>query len=98
MGRHAIVILLLLLALLPVRAQSRLPSAPEMQYEFVPNFLKLPPHQYLGEAAGVAVNSKGHIFVYSRSDHTQLLEFGSDGNFIRLIGDNLWGFSYAHSA
>ena len=98
MGRHAFVILLLLIAPLLVEAQSGPPSAPEMQYEFVPNFLKLPPHQYLGEAAGVAVNSKGHIFVYSRSDHTQLLEFGPDGKFIRLIGDNLWGFSYAHSA
>src|SRR5579863_6127890 len=72
-------------------------SAPEIPYESVPNFLKLPPHQYLGEAAGVAVNSKGHVFVFSRSVHTQLLEFDPDGTFLRLIGDDLYGFSFAHA-
>jgi DNA-binding beta-propeller fold protein YncE len=69
---------------------------PEITYKSVPNFLKLPAHLYLGEACGVAVNSKGHIFVYSRSGHTQLLEFDAQGNFIRSIGDDLYGFSAAH--
>ena len=61
----------------------------------------------LGEAAGVAVNSKGHVFVYSRSGSSlgpaygnaasQLLEFEPDGKFIREIGRNLYAWSFAHT-
>ena len=45
-------------------------QVPEIPYESVPNFLKLPPNLYLGEASGVAVNSKGHVFVFSRGNTT----------------------------
>src|SRR6266403_492123 len=81
-------------------------TAPEIPFESVPNLLKLPKDLYLGEASGVAVNSKGHIFVYSRGNSTgpayaataaQLLEFGPDGTFIREIGHNLYAWSYAHT-
>src|SRR5947209_2016776 len=41
---------------------------PEIPYDSVPDFLKLPPDLYLGEAAGVAVNSEGHVFVLSRGN------------------------------
>lgn len=70
------------------------------------NFLKLPPDLYFGEVAGVAVNSKGHIFVFSRGNTTgpayaagaaQLLEFDPDGEYVREIGHNLYAWSYAHS-
>lgn len=74
----------------------RAQSPPEIPYESVPNPLKLPADRYLGEAAGVAVNSKGHIFVYHRSARTQLLEFDGDGKFIREIGKDLYGFAFAH--
>jgi len=79
---------------------------PELPYRSVPDFLKLPPDLYFGEVAGVAVNSKGHIFVFSRGNTTgpaygasaaQLLEFAADGKFIREIGHNLYAWSYAHS-
>jgi len=79
---------------------------PKIPYQSVPDFLKLPPDIYLGEVAGVAVNSRGHVFVFSRGDTTgpaygagaaQLLEFGSDGNFIREIGRHLYAWSFAHS-
>ena len=79
---------------------------PEIPYRSVPDFLKLPPDLYLGEVAGVAVNSKGHIFVFSRGNTTgpaygasaaQLLEFAADGKFVREIGHNLYAWSYAHS-
>jgi hypothetical protein len=79
---------------------------PEILYRSVPDFLKLPPDLYLGEVAGVSLNSKGHIFVFSRGQTTgpaygasaaQLLEFGSDGKFIREIGHNLYAWSFAHS-
>src|SRR5207237_10920071 len=80
--------------------------APEIPFESVPNFLKLPPDLHLGEVAGVAVNSKKHVFVFSRGNTTgpayaaaaaQLLEFGPDGKFIREIGKNLYAWSFAHA-
>ena len=41
-------------------------SVPEIPYDaFEP--LKLPDHLYLGEVPGVATNSKGHVFVYTRT-------------------------------
>lgn len=39
-------------------------AVPEIAFDSVPNFLKLPADLYLGEVAGVAVNSKGHVFVF----------------------------------
>ena len=60
-------------------------SVPELSYDSAPNFLKLPADVYLGEAAGVAQNSKGHIFVFTRSGETQLFEFDAEGNFLREI-------------
>jgi DNA-binding beta-propeller fold protein YncE len=81
-------------------------SAPEIQFDSVPNFLKLPPDMHLGEASGVAVNSKGHIFVYSRggtngpafgNTASQILEFDRDGGFIREVGKNLYAWAFAHT-
>jgi hypothetical protein len=78
----------------------------ELRFRSVPDFLKLPPDIHLGEVAGVAVNSKGHIFVFSRGNTTgpaygagaaQLLQFAPDGRFIREIGHNLYAWSFAHS-
>jgi DNA-binding beta-propeller fold protein YncE len=78
----------------------------EIHYQSVSNFLKLPPDTYLGEVAGVAVNSKGNVFVFSRGNSTgpaygasaaQLLEFDADGKFLREIGHNLYAWSFAHS-
>jgi hypothetical protein len=83
--------------------QSPVPAIP---YHSVPDFLRLPADLYLGEAVGVAVNSKGHIFVFSRGNTTgpaygaaaaQLLEFAPDGKFLREIGHNLYAWSFAHS-
>ena len=101
--KSATLIFLLLLTTLLSAYQSPLP---EIRYRSVPDFLKLPPDLYLGEVAGVAVNSKGHIFVLSRGNTTgtaygaaaaQLLEFAPDGKFLREIGHNLYAWSYAHS-
>src|ERR1700732_839076 len=81
-------------------------TPPEIPYRSVPNFLKLPPNLYLGEAVGVAVNSKEHVFVFSRGNTTgaayaaaaaQLLEFDADGKFLREIGHNLYAWSFAHT-
>ena len=78
----------------------------EIPYRPVPDFLHLPADLYFGEVTGVAVNSEGHIFVFSRSNTTgpaygaaaaQLLEFDRDGKFLREIGHNLYAWSYAHT-
>ena len=82
-------------AALATRAKVR--NVPEIPYESVPNFLKLPPNLYLGEGIGVATNSKGHIFVYTRSQATRLFEFDPNGTYIREIGAGLYGFVFAHA-
>jgi len=82
-------------------------SAPDIQFESVPNFLKLPEGMNFGEVPGVAVDSKGRIYVFSRSGSAsgpaygpvaaQLLEFGPKGEFMREIGKDLYGWAFAHS-
>lgn len=67
-------------------------SVPELAFESVPDPLTLPDDIHLGEIAGVAVNSKGHVFVFSRGNSTgpsymatasQLLEFDAKGKSFR---------------
>src|SRR5690349_7846143 len=58
--------LTVLFSLLCSSALAQSTSAPELQFDSVPNFVKLPPDMHLGEATGVAVNSKGNVYVYSR--------------------------------
>ena len=84
----------------------------EISYDSAPNLLKMPPHIYLGEAVGVATNSKGHVFVYTRSGGSfgtigtsrtfesggsRLFEFDPSGKFVREIGHGLYGFTFAHA-
>jgi hypothetical protein len=98
------IFLVLFLAVGPLYAQPA--PVPEIPYHSVPDFLKLPPELYFGEVVGVAVNSKGHIFVFSRGNSTgpaygasaaQLLEFDANGKFVREIGHNLYAWSFAHT-
>src|ERR1700693_1644270 len=79
---------------------------PEIRFDADVDALKLPTDLHLGEASGVAVNSKGHVFVFNRGNTTgpayaataaQLLEFDKDGKFIREIGRNLYAWSFAHT-
>ena len=61
----------------------------------------MPADIHLGEVAGVATNSKGHLFVYTRTGNptvglgnsrlfthggSRLFEFDANGNFVREIG------------
>jgi len=79
------------------QAKAKAQNVPEIPYESVPNLLKMPPGLYLGEAMGVATNSKGHLFVYTRSATTRLFEFDEKGNYVREIGEGNYGFEFAHS-
>src|ERR1700688_3073491 len=67
------------------RAKAKAQNVPEIPYEAVPNFIKMPPNLYLGEGIGVATNSKGHVFAYTRSQDTRLFEFDQTGKFLREI-------------
>jgi sugar lactone lactonase YvrE len=82
-------------AALLLRAKAQ--NVPEIPYQSVPNLLKLPANLYLGEGIGVATNSKGHIFVYTRSQRTRLFEFDRAGNYLGEIGQGLYGFVFAHA-
>jgi streptogramin lyase len=81
-------------------------TPPEIPFDSVPDFLKLPENTYFGEVAGIAVNSQKHIFVLHRGNTTgpaygaaatQLLEFDQDGKLLREIGKNLYAWSFAHT-
>jgi hypothetical protein len=72
-------------------------TTPEIPFESVPNFLKLPAGLYMGEAVGVATNSKGHVFVFVRSGETRLFEFDQNGTFVKELGVGSYGFSFAHA-
>ena len=76
---------------LPCRAEEPIPK---LNYEAVPDFFQLPPGEHFVEVAGVAVNSKGHIYVFHRGKHP-LMEFDSSGKFVRSIADDL--FATAHT-
>ena len=100
------VLMLALLGAGAVHAQS------ELSYDTKSTFLKWPEHIYMGEPAGVAHNSKGHIFVYTRTGSvnvstgssrtfvrggTRLFEFDQNGTYVREIGQDIYGFVWAEN-
>jgi DNA-binding beta-propeller fold protein YncE len=100
------------LTLLLVAHLSGQTSIPEISFDSAANVLKLPADIHLGEAAGVATNSKGHLFVYTRTGNptaglgnsrlfthggARLFEFDQNGNFVREIGQGLYAFLFAHA-
>src|SRR3954469_23433610 len=96
---------LLLLTLAPCIAVAQV-AVPEIRFDANADLLKLPAGTNFGEVAGVAVNSKRHIFVYSRTGErstvhgataAQLFEFDATGAFVKEIGANLYGFAFAHT-
>src|ERR1700733_15557424 len=90
------VLALLVLGAAPASAQ----TVPEIEFDSVADFLKLPPGMNFGEVPGVAVNSHGHVFVFTRSNSAggpafapaaaQLLGVGPRGEFVREIGKGLY--------
>src|SRR5882762_8223649 len=95
-----------MLGVLSPSARAQQTPAPTIPFESIANPLKLPADINFGEVAGVAVNSKGNIFVFSRGNVSgpsymataaQLLEFDANGKFVREIGKNLYAWSFAHA-
>ena len=90
----------------PISAQT---TAPVMNFDSA-NPLTLPDDIYLGEVGGVATNSRGDIFVYTRTGHptmslasarpfvhggSRLFQFDRAGKFMREIGQGAYGFLFA---
>jgi DNA-binding beta-propeller fold protein YncE len=69
-------------------------AIPKLNYEAVADFFQLPAGEHFVEVAGVAVNSKGHIYVFHRGKHP-LMEFDANGKYLRSIADDL--FVTAHT-
>ena len=85
-------------------------GVPEMAFDSTGSFLKMPPDIYVGEVAGVGANSKGQIFVYTRTGHpyatlgdnrtfmhggSRLFQFDATGKFVRELGQDVYGFNAA---
>ena len=81
-----------------------------MPFDAVADFLKTPADIYVGEVAGVGANSKGQVFVYTRTGHpyatlgdnrtfmrggSRLLQFDQNGKFVRELGQDVYGFNAA---
>jgi DNA-binding beta-propeller fold protein YncE len=62
---------------------------PKLNYALITDFFQLPPGEHLVEPAGVALNSKGHIYVFHRGKHP-LMEFDPSGKFLGSIADDLF--------
>jgi hypothetical protein len=80
-------------------------KTPQMQVteEVLP--LVVPGHT-IGEAVGVAKNSKGHLFVFTRSGGSgsaraavasQLFEFDQTNKFVKQWGQDMYASSFAHT-
>src|SRR5436309_6856690 len=78
-------------------AKAKAENVPEIPFDSAPNFLKMPSNLYLGEGIGVASNSKGNIYVFTRSGNTRMFEFDKSGKYTREIGQGLYGFVFAHA-
>src|SRR6202158_5099893 len=96
-----------LIAGVPSYAQG---DAPEIRFDAAANALQLPAGLYLGEVGGVATNSHGNIFVYTRTGHptisigtarpfahggSRLFQFDRTGKYVREIGKDSYAFMVA---
>jgi DNA-binding beta-propeller fold protein YncE len=82
-------------------------SVREINYDANADVLTLPS---FGEVAGVATNSRGHIFVYARTGHavatlgdertfyhggSRLFQFDQAGKFVKEIGQGVYAINFA---
>ena len=87
-----------LLGGVPIAAQL---AVPEIAFDSTADVLKWPDNIHMGEAAGVATNSRGDVFVFTRTGHptvtigtsrpfahggTRLFQFDKTGKYVREFG------------
>jgi hypothetical protein len=83
---------------------------PELAFDTNADFLRTPPDTFVGEVGGVGANSKGQLFVYTRTGHpfatlgdnrtfyrngSRLFQFDASGKFVRELGQDVYGFNAA---
>ncbi len=82
-------------------------TMPAIQFDSNPSPLTMPDNIHLGEVAGVATNSRGDIYVYTRTGNPtitigtaravshgggRLFQFDRTGKYVREIGQGIYGF------
>jgi hypothetical protein len=102
-----VVFLLALIAQATVSAQG---GPPQIAFDANADFLRTPNDVYVGEVGGVGRNSRGQIFVYTRTGHpfatlgdnrtfyrggSRLFVFDASGKFVREWGQDVYGFNDA---
>src|SRR5882672_1716337 len=85
-------------------------AVPTIAFDSNPNPLTMPDAIHLGEVAGVATNSRGDIYVYTRTGNptvsiatsravahggSRLFQFDRTGKFLREIGQGAYGLLQA---
>jgi len=98
---------ILALAVAPLAAQL---VVPEIAYDVAIEPLKLPPDLNFGEVAGIATNSKGDAFVYTRTGHptlslgtarpfahggSRMFRFDKTGKYVGEIGQASYAMLFA---
>jgi hypothetical protein len=68
-------------------------GTPDLGYKPVPDVFDLPQGMNFGPCSGVAVNSKGHLFVFNRGQHS-LMEFDGKGKYIQSLAEGV--FTHPH--
>jgi hypothetical protein len=96
-------------ALVAAGASLAAQNVPDIAFDAV-DLLKTPADIFVGEVGGVGANSKGQIFVYTRTGHpyatvgdnrtflrggSRLLQFDQTGKFVRELGQDVYGFNAA---
>src|SRR5262245_21656822 len=111
--KRGILLLLAFAALVALPASVFLTQTgvPSIAYDSV-DFLKPPANLAIGEVAGVASNSRGQVFVYTRTGTvnisvgtartfahgpSRLLRFDQNGKFVDEIGEGVYALTYAQS-
>src|SRR5258705_8450052 len=85
-------------------------STPDIPFDTNADLLKTPLDLFVGEVGGVGQNSKGQIFVYTRTGHpyatigdnrtfarggSKLFQFDQTGKFVRELGQDVYGLNAA---
>ena len=85
-------------------------TPPQIAFDANADFLRTPNDVYIGEVGGVGRNSRGQIFVYTRTGHpyatlgdnrtfyrngSKLFQFDANGKFVREWGQDVYGFNDA---
>src|SRR5829696_4164788 len=90
-------------------AQSGAPAGPEIAFDST-DLLKWDDAHVVGEVAGVAQDSRGRVYVYTRTGHayatlgdnrtfqrygSRLFQYDATGKFVRELGQDVYGFNAA---